>query len=239
MAGKTGTAAGRVVVAGLLCALMAGCGSTAPGEAAGPAPVPSLSPTADCGLDTTTDEPSGGYAGPPTDEETGGYAGPPTDEETGRYAGPPTDQETGGYAGPPTDQETGGYAGPPTDQEAAVGGAGPPTDGEIGNGGGPCGPADWFDMTRDFQAYLGQHLTKADDGTVSQQSVRETRVRKVSAAGEASITFSSYFTDDALSRDAALRLARLFADWRREVYGDTGKVSVRTTVGTVLVTLTW
>lgn len=227
MAGKTGTAAGRVVVAGLLCALMAGCGSTAPGEAAGPAPVPSFSPTADCGLDTTTDEPSGGYAGPPTDEETGGYAGPPTDEETG------------GYAGPPTDQETGGHAGPPTDQEAAVGGAGPPTDGEIGNGGGPCGPADWFDMTRDFQAYLGQHLTKADDGTVSQQSVRETRVRKVSAAGEASITFSSYFTDDALSRDAALRLARLFADWRREVYGDTGKVSVRTTVGTVLVTLTW
>ncbi|KOU67391.1 hypothetical protein ADK55_03690 [Streptomyces sp. WM4235] len=201
--------------------------------------MPSLSPTADCGLDTTTDEPSGGYAGPPTDEETGGYAGPPTDEETGRYAGPPTDQETGGHAGPPTDQETGGYAGPPTDQEAAVGGAGPPTDGEIGNGGGPCGPADWFDMTRDFQAYLGQHLTKADDGTVSQQSVRETRVRKVSAAGEASITFSSYFTDDALSRDAALRLARLFADWRREVYGDTGKVSVRTTVGTVLVTLTW
>ncbi|MCX5077936.1 hypothetical protein OG321_36400 [Streptomyces sp. NBC_00424] len=215
MAGKTGTAAGRVVVAGLLCALMAGCGSTTPGEAAGPAPVPSLSPTADCGLDTTTDEPSGGYAGPPTDEETGGYAGPPTD------------------------QETGGHAGPPTDQEAAVGGAGPPTDGETGNGGGPCGPADWFDMTRDFQAYLGQHLTKADDGTVSQQSVRETRVRKVSAAGEASITFSSYFTDDALSRDAALRLARLFADWRREVYGDTGKVSVRTTVGTVLVTLTW
>ncbi|MER6390645.1 hypothetical protein ABT236_19560 [Streptomyces sp. NPDC001523] len=94
-------------------------------------------------------------------------------------------------------------------------------------------------MTRDFQAYLGQHLTKADDGTVSRQSVRETRVRKVSSAGEARITFSSYFTDDALSRDAALRLARLFADWRREVYGDTGKVSVRTTEGTVLVTSTW
>ncbi|GAA3271570.1 hypothetical protein GCM10010493_55980 [Streptomyces lavendulae subsp. grasserius] len=215
MAGKIVPAAGRLVVTGFLCALMAGCGSTAPGGSAGPAPVPSLSPTADCGLDTTTDDPSGGYAGPPTDEEAGGQAGPPTDEETG------------------------GYAGPPTDQEAADGGAGPPTDGEIGNGGGPCGPADWFDMTRDFQAYLGQHLTKADDGTVSQQSVRETRVRKVSAAGEARITFFSYFTDDALSRNAALRLARLFADWRREIYGDAGKVSVRTTEGTVLVTLTW
>ncbi|MFF3430580.1 hypothetical protein ACFYW3_28560, partial [Streptomyces sp. NPDC002602] len=169
-----------------------------------------------------------------------GGAGPPTDQETGGHAGPPTDQETGaGGAGPPTDQETGGHAGPPTDQETGAGGAGPPTDGEIGNGGGPCGPADWFDMTRDFQAYLQQHLTKADDGTVSQGSVRETRVRKVSAAGEARITFVSYFTDDALSRDAALRLARLFADWRREVYGDTGRVTVRTTEGTVLVTLTW
>ncbi|MEV6575408.1 hypothetical protein [Streptomyces sp. NPDC051577] len=189
--------------------------------------MPSPSPTADCGLDTTSDDPSGGYAGPPTDEQTGGYAGPPTD------------QEMGGYAGPPTDQETSGYAGPPTDQETATGGAGPPTDGEVGNGGGPCGPADWFDMTRDFQAYLGEHLTKGDDGTVSQQSVRETRVRKVSAAGEARITFVSYFTDDALSRDAALRLGRLFIDWRREVYGDAGSVAVRTTEGTVLVTLTW
>ncbi|MCY0923127.1 hypothetical protein OS965_34170 [Streptomyces sp. H27-G5] len=204
MVGKTVPGAGRVVAAGLLCVLMAGCGNTAAGgAAAGPVPVPSLSPTADCGLDTTTDDPSGGYAGPPTDEQTGGYAGPPTD------------------------------------QEATAGGAGPPTDGEIGNGGGPCGPADWFDLTRDFQGYLGEHLTKADDGTVSQQSVRETRVRKVSAAGEARITFVSYFTDDALSRNAALRLARLFADWRREVYGDTGKVSVRTTEGTVLVTSAW
>ncbi|MFJ4317022.1 hypothetical protein ACIP46_17345 [Streptomyces lavendulae] len=189
--------------------------------------MPSLSPTADCGLDTTTDDPSGGYAGPPTDEETGGHAGPPTDEETG------------GQAGPPTDEEAGGHAGPPTDQVAADGGAGPPTDGDIGNGGGPCGSADWFDMTRDFRAYLGQHLTKADDGTVSQQSVRETRVRKVNTAGEARITFFSYFTDDALSRNAALRLARLFADWRREIYGDAGRVSVRSTEGTVLATLTW
>ncbi|MER7513114.1 hypothetical protein ABTX82_32910 [Streptomyces lavendulae] len=237
--------------------------------------MPSLSPTADCGLDTTTDDPSGGYAGPPTDEETGGHAGPPTDEETGGHAGPPTDEETGGHAGPPTDEETGGHAGPPTDEEtgghagpptdeetgghagpptdeetgghagpptdqvAADGGAGPPTDGDIGNGGGPCGSADWFDMTRDFRAYLGQHLTKADDGTVSQQSVRETRVRKVNTAGEARITFFSYFTDDALSRNAALRLARLFADWRREIYGDAGRVSVRSTEGTVLATLTW
>ncbi|MET9609337.1 hypothetical protein ABZZ17_30460 [Streptomyces sp. NPDC006512] len=227
MAGKAVPAAGRVLVVGLLCALMAGCGSTAPGGAAGPGPASSLAPTADCGLDTTTDDQSGGDAGPPTDQDTAdGHAGPPTDEETGGHAGPPTDQETGGHAGPPTDQETSG-------------GAGPPTDGEIGNGGGPCGPADWFEMTRDFQAYLVQHLTKADDGTVSHRSVRETRVRKAGAVGEARITFYSDFTDDALSHGAALRLAGLFADWRREVYGDTGSVSVRTTEGTVLVTLPW
>ncbi|MFD3781456.1 hypothetical protein [Streptomyces sp. NPDC058612] len=61
----------------------------------------------------------------------------------------------------------------------------------------------------------------------------------MSAAGEAKITFRSSFTDDALSRNAALRLAELIADLRSEVYGDTGSVSVRTTRGTVLVTLAW
>lgn len=94
-------------------------------------------------------------------------------------------------------------------------------------------------MTRDFQAYLEQHLTKGDGGTVSQRSVRETRVRKVSTVGEARITFRSSFTDDTRSREAALRLARLFTDWRHEVYGDMGTLSVGTTRGTALITQAW
>ncbi|MEC4574856.1 hypothetical protein L8C58_27385, partial [Streptomyces sp. CMAA1738] len=85
---------GRVVVAGLLCAVLVGCGTTRAGQEAAPqAGVPTFGP-ADCGADLTTDEDPGGYVGPPTDEETGGYVGPPTDEETGGYVGPPTDEET-------------------------------------------------------------------------------------------------------------------------------------------------
>ncbi|MET9885413.1 hypothetical protein ABZZ20_20210, partial [Streptomyces sp. NPDC006430] len=92
--------AGRAAVAGLLCAVLAACGTRpAGGVAVPPAPVEQT-----CGLDRTTGGGSGGSAGEPTDQETGS-AGPPTDQETGS-AGPPTDQETGS-AGPPTDQETG------------------------------------------------------------------------------------------------------------------------------------
>ncbi|MFD7787406.1 hypothetical protein ACFV4Q_30575 [Streptomyces nojiriensis] len=205
---------GRLVVAGLLCAALAACGTTRAGEAAAPADVSTLA-TAECDLDVPTDQETGGYAGPPTDQETGGYAGPPTDQETGGYAGPPTDQETGGYAGPPTDQETGGYVGPPTD-------------GQMANGGGPCGPADWFDMTRDFTAYYVKH--KADDGYDDAEVIKEVRVRKVRTVGEARITFTTEEVGKSRG-DAARELAKLFAAWRHEVYGDSGTVTLQTATG--------
>ncbi|WP_329403341.1 hypothetical protein OG523_03325 [Streptomyces virginiae] len=217
---------GRLVVAGLLCAALAACGTTRAGEVAAPADVPTLT-SAECDLDVPTEEETGGYAGPPTDQETGGYAGPPTDQETGGYAGPPTDQETGGYAGPPTDQETGGYAGPPTDQETGAD-AGPPTDGEMANGGGPCGPADWFDMTRDFTAYHHKH--EADDGYVDSVVIKEVRVRKVRTVGEARITFTTQEVGKGRG-DAARSIATVFAAWRHEVYGDTGTVTLQTSTG--------
>ncbi|MER7730585.1 hypothetical protein ABTX80_06840 [Streptomyces erythrochromogenes] len=203
------SAAGRVMVAGLLCAVLAGCGTTPAGQAAPPAGVPTPAP-ADCGTDVTTDEGHGGYAGPPTDEETGGYAGPPTDEDTGAPAGPPTDEDTGAPAGPPTDQETGGYAGPPTD-------------GGTGDGGGPCGPADWFDMTRDFAAYHQGHRADRDDDV----SVTETRVRKVHSVGEARITFATREVGKGEAEDARA-IAAEFTRWRREVYGDHGTLTLRT-----------
>ncbi|MFF8262245.1 hypothetical protein [Streptomyces virginiae] len=205
------SATGRVVVAGLLCVVLAGCGTTRAGHTAPQAGAPALAP-ADCGADRTTEEDPGGYAGPPTDEETGAYA----------YPGPPTDEETGGYAGPPTDEETGGYAGPPTDQESGAP-AGPPTDGGAANGGGPCGPADWFDMTRDFRAYHQGHRTGQDDKV----SVTETRVRKVRSVGEARITFSTRPVGKGAAEDAR-RIAEVFTAWRREVYGDHGTLTLRT-----------
>ncbi|MGW7333661.1 hypothetical protein ACWGIU_34685 [Streptomyces sp. NPDC054840] len=181
---------GRLVVAGLLCAALAACGTTRAGQAAAPAGVPTLAP-AECELDV------------------------PTDQETGGYAGPPTDQETGGYAGPPTDQETGAYVGPPTD-------------GEMADGGGPCGPADWFDMTRDFAAYHLKH--EADDGYADDVVIKEVRVRKVRTVGEARITFTTGEVGKGRG-DAARGIAKVFAAWRHEVYGDTGTVTLRTSTG--------
>ncbi|MFJ6780416.1 hypothetical protein [Streptomyces yangpuensis] len=212
---------GRVVVAGLVCAVLAGCGTTRAGQAAQPAGVPASAP-ADCDRDVTTDEGPGGYAGPPTDEDTGAPAGPPTDEDTGAPAGPPTDEDTGAPAGPPTDEDTGAPAGPPTDEETGAP-AGPPTDGGAGNGGGPCGPADWFDMTRDFTAYRLEHSTGQDHAV----SVTETRVRKIRSAGEARITFSTRQVGKGAAEDAR-RIAAVFTEWRREVYGDHGTLTLRT-----------
>ncbi|MBT2478959.1 hypothetical protein [Streptomyces sp. ISL-94] len=181
-----------------------------------------------CGT-TTGGQPAGPAPVPaltPTDCGLDHTTDETTDEGSGAYAGPPTDQETGGYAGPPTDQETGGYAGPPTD-------------GEMANGGGPCGSADWFDMTRDFKAYLDGHLTKGDDGLLDRNDVREARVRKVSAIGEAKTTFYVGLTDAARRDEAARRLAELFTAWRHEVYGDKGTVTIRTPDGSVVLTQQW
>ncbi|GGY87576.1 hypothetical protein GCM10010343_10820 [Streptomyces avidinii] len=216
---------GRVTVAGLLCAALAACGTTQAARlAAPPAGLPAVAP-ADCGRDVPTDEGTGGNAGPPTDQETGGYAGPPTDEETGGYAGPPTDEETGGYAGPPTDEDTGAYVGPPTD-------------GEMANGGGPCGPADWFDMTRDFTAYYLRHRKKSESGYAPSEVVKEARVRKVRTVGEARITFTTREVGKGRG-DAARRIAAVFTAWRHEVYGDTGTVTLQMPDDGVIITESW
>ncbi|MFD7838644.1 hypothetical protein [Streptomyces sp. NPDC059761] len=230
-------AAVRAGVVGLMCAVLAACGTRhAGGEVAAPA-APAAPVNETCGLDRTTGGSGTGTPDPPTEEETGGgYAGPPTDQETGSYAGPPTDEETGGYAGPPTDQETGGYAGPPTDQETG-GDAGPPTDGDITNGAGPCGGAGWFDMTRDFNAYYAQRRTKADQ-FLPERAVREARVRKGRDAGEAVVTFSTRSVGKGLWEDGR-RVADTFVSWRRQVYQDHGTVSVRTGEGEVLATSSW
>ncbi|WP_445270697.1 hypothetical protein [Streptomyces sp. DSM 41634] len=234
-----GSVTGRVMVAGLLCAVLAGCGTTRAGQAAPPGGVPTLAP-AECGLDVPTDGGTGGAAGPPTDQETGAPAGPPTDEDTGAPAGPPTDEDTGAPAGPPTDEDTGAPAGPPTDEDTGApagpptdqetdGYVGPPTDGEMGNGGGPCGPADWFDMTRDFNAYFDKRRTDQD----SDVRVRETRVRKVRTVGEARITFTTREVGKGAAEDAR-RIAAVFTAWRRQVYGDTGTLTLRTDEYTVI-----
>ncbi|MFD5510870.1 hypothetical protein ACFWIB_24290 [Streptomyces sp. NPDC127051] len=230
-------AAVRAGVVGLMCAVLAACGTRhAGGEVAAPA-APAAPVNETCGLDRTAGGSGTGTPDPPTEEETGGgYAGPPTDQETGSYAGPPTDQETGGYAGPPTDEETGGYAGPPTDQETG-GDAGPPTDGDITNGAGPCGGAGWFDMTRDFNAYYAQRRTKADQ-FLPERAVREARVRKGRDAGEAVVTFSTRSVGKGLWEDGR-RVADTFVSWRRQVYQDHGTVSVRTGEGEVLATSSW
>ncbi|ROQ94363.1 hypothetical protein EDE04_0786 [Streptomyces sp. 2132.2] len=233
-------AAGRAVGVGILCAVLAACGTRHAGaEGAGPAPVPAAPAKETCGLDRTTGGVGTGLPDPPTEERTGsGYAGPPTDEETGSgYAGPPTDEETGsGYAGPPTDEETGGYAGPPTDQETG-GDPGPPTDGDITNGAGPCGGAGWFDMTRDFNAYYAQQRTRADQ-FLPERAVQETRVRKGRDAGEAVVTFSTRAVGKGLAEDGR-RVADVFVSWRRQVYQDHGTVTVRTGAGEAIATSAW
>ncbi|MFD5623868.1 hypothetical protein [Streptomyces yangpuensis] len=193
---KTAVSVTGRVVAGLLCAVLAGCGTTRAGQAAQPAGAPASAP-ADCDRDVTTDEQTGG----------GGAGAPPPAPRAPR---PPPDEQTGGPAGPPTDEDTGAPAGPPTD-------------GGTGNGGGPCGPADWFDMTRDFTAYRLEHSTEQDRAV----SVGETRVRKVRSAGEARITFSTRQVGKGAAEDAR-RIAAVFTDWRREVYGDHGTLTLRT-----------
>ncbi|MFD9301369.1 hypothetical protein ACFWCB_01505 [Streptomyces sp. NPDC060048] len=266
---KTGVSAtGRTALAGfagLLCAVLAACGTVRAGEAAGPAPAAAPSPRI-CDLDgpthgataapgIPTDEETGAHAGPPTDGETGAYAGPPTDEETGAYAGPPTDEETGAYAGPPTDEETGAYAGPPTDQDTGLPdpptdrGAGtpdPPTDGTaapggpgaVTNGAGPCGAAGWFDMTRDFAGWYATHRT-GEDQDISADGIGPVRVRKVGGAGRAEVTFTTAGVGKSRGDDAR-RVVRVFADWRHEVYGDSGTVTVRTVeTSPVTVTGSW
>lgn len=216
----------RAAVVGLMCAVLAACGTRhAGGEAAGP-PAPAAPVQETCGLDRTTGGGGTGLPDPPTEEQTGSsYAGPPTDQETGSsYAGPPTDQETGSYAGPPTDQESGAYAGPPTD-------------GDVTDGAGPCGGAGWFDMTRDFNAYYAQRRTSADK-FLPEQAVSEARVRKGRDSGEAIVTFATGSVGKGVGEDGR-RVADVFVSWRQQVYQDHGSLSVRTRDGDVVATSAW
>ncbi|MER6449315.1 hypothetical protein, partial [Streptomyces venezuelae] len=115
--------------------------------------------------------------------------------------------------------------------------AGPPTDGAMTDGGGPCGPADWFDMTRDFTAYYEKHT--ADDGYEGSEVLQEVRVRKVRTVGEARITFTTREVGKGRGDDARA-IAKVFAAWRHEVYGDTGTVTLQTPTGPRLyVTESW
>lgn len=127
---------GAVLVAGLLCVALAGCGTEKAPGAAGegrPSSSPSLAAAKQpCPPDETTDE---------TTDDGAGSAEPPTDETTDKGSG---------SAEPPT--------GETTDDDA--GDAGPPTEGTAP----PCLPAGWFDMTQEFTDYYAKHLTKADDG---------------------------------------------------------------------------
>lgn len=247
----TGVAlAGRTALAVTVCAVLAACGTVRQGEAAGPAPVPTLSPEI-CDLDRTTGGGSGtGAATPyiPTEEQTGGYAGPPTDQDDGipdpptdqddGIPDPPTDGETGGYAGPPTDQDS-GTPGPPTDQDTGVpdpptdhdsGTPGPPTDGgaapgAVTNGAGPCGAAGWFDMTKDFVGYWAKHRADYDD--IPLNGIAQVRVRKVRGTGVAEVSFTAKGVGKGRGDDAR-RVVEVFAAWRHDVYGDKGTVTVRT-----------
>ncbi|MFD9338913.1 hypothetical protein ACFWBF_31670, partial [Streptomyces sp. NPDC060028] len=155
----------------------------------------------------------------PTDEDTG-TPGPPTDEDTGT-PGPPTDEDTGA-PGPPTDQDT-GLPDPPTDEEDGI--PDPPADGDITNGAGPCGARGWFDMTRDFNAYYAKHRT-GEDTFMPENAVRQARVRKARGAGEAVVFFHTRAVGKGEAENAR-RVAKVFAAWRSEVYGDNGTVTVR------------
>ncbi len=98
----------------------------------------------------------------------------------------------------------------------------------MANGGGPCGPADWFDMTRDFEAHYAEHRTGHEE-----VRVKETRIRTVRGVGEARITFTSGSVGKGVGEDAR-RIAAVFVAWRHEVYGDKGTLTVRTGERTVV-----
>lgn len=227
MNAKTTAALGRSVAAGALCALLAACGTHVAGRSAGPPSGVSAPPT--CAPELPTEEETGGTPNVPTEEETGGAPNIPTEDETGTTPNVPTEEETGGAPNVPTEEET-GAPNPPTDQDDGV--AGPPTDGAQ-----PCRVVDgWYDMTRDFNEYYARHRTD-EDTLMPAGSVTRVRIRKTAGANEAWITFSTGSVGKGEGEDAR-RVARVFGDWRHEVFGDRGTVGVRTGQD-VKVTTSW
>ncbi|MFD8143497.1 hypothetical protein [Streptomyces sp. NPDC059708] len=198
-----------------------GAPPAAPPAAAPPPPPPSPSCAPAAPNLPTEEDP--GTPQPPTDEDPG-TPQPPTDEDPGT-AQPPTDEDTG-TPQPPTDEDP-GTPQPPTDQDAATGGPAR-----------PCPVVDgWYDMTREFNAYYDRHRTEADR-LMPSRGAQEVRVRKDGGAGQARLVFTTGSVGKGLGEDAR-RLAQVFAQWRHEVYGDTGTVRVRTPDGTEIAALSW
>ncbi|MFF4581778.1 hypothetical protein ACFY15_25830 [Streptomyces sp. NPDC001373] len=194
----------------LLSLALAACGAHVAGRAAPPSPLPASSP---CGP---------GAADLPTEERTGSAPEPPTEDQAATAPQPPTDEDPG------TPQ-------PPTDEDPGT--SGPPTDGAAGAA-RPCPVVDgWYDMTGEFEAYYARHRT-AEDSLMPPGSVREARVRKAGGTSEARVAFTTGSVGKGLGEDAR-RVARVFADWRHEVYGDTGTVRVRGADGNGAADLSW
>ncbi|RSS79146.1 hypothetical protein [Streptomyces sp. WAC06614] len=210
--------AGRTLVAlaaAVLCfGASAACGTHRTDQGAPPAPSVPASPTCRPEL--------------PTSEETGpGTPQIPTEEDTGT-GGPqiPTEEDTGSGAPQiPTEEDT-GLPHLPTDGGAATGLPDGPTDG------GPpaCAVvAGWYDMTRDFNGWYAGHRTE-EDRFVAPGGVREVRVRGTGQGAEAWVVVVTDAPGKSQGDDAE-RIAELFGQWRREVYGDHGTVGARTESG--------
>ncbi|MCF3185148.1 hypothetical protein IPZ70_35220, partial [Streptomyces polychromogenes] len=156
--------------------------------------------------------------------------GSPTPSPSCATAAPnlPTEEDPG-TSQPPTDEDP-GTSQPPTDEDPGT--PGPPTDGgDTAGAARPCPVVDgWYDMTLEFNAYYARHRTDADR-LVPSRGAQEVRVRKDGGTGQARVVFTTGSVGKGLGEDAR-RLAHLFADWRHEVYGDTGTVRVRTPDGT-------
>ncbi|GAA0601105.1 hypothetical protein [Streptomyces crystallinus] len=224
---------GAVLVAGLLCVALAGCGTEKAPGAAGegrPSSSPSLAAAKQpCPPDETTEDTASGGGVDETSEEASPGTGvdETTDETTDDGAGsaePPTDETTdkgSGSAEPPT--------GETTDDDA--GDAGPPTEGTAP----PCLPAGWFDMTQEFTDYYAKHLTKADDGMWPFLVAARLRQEGDSVKALVTVNFIPSGADDYEGR----RIAEVFAAWRHETYGDKGRLRIETRSGGRVVEQTW
>ncbi|MFF4328607.1 hypothetical protein ACFYZT_19085 [Streptomyces sp. NPDC001591] len=213
---------------------LAACG-TQPGGArtAPPAPLP---PSTTCAPPTQGLPPQQ----PPTEDEPPTTPQPPTEDEPPSTLQSPTEDEPPGAPQPPTEDEPPSTPQPPT-EDAPPGTPQPPTDGESPSAPGrqPCPVVvdGWYDMTRDFDAYYARHRTGADT-LMPPGSLKEVRVRKAGGTSEARVAFTTGSVGKGLGEDAR-RIAQVFADWRHEVYGDTGTVRVRTADGEERAALSW
>ncbi|MEU8434223.1 hypothetical protein AB0F18_15130 [Streptomyces sp. NPDC029216] len=220
--------------AGLLLSLaLAACGTHVAGRAAPPSPLPASPTCGQAAPDTPTEDETARAPEPPTEDEPPRPPEPPTEDEPPRPPEPPTEEQTARTPEPPTEDEPPRPPEPPTEERTATTPQ-PPTDG----GAHPCAVVDgWYDMTRDFGAYYDRHRTGAD-GLMPPGSVKDVRVRRTGGTSEARVAFTTGSVGKGLGEDAR-RVAQVFADWRHEVYGDTGTVRVRTPDGTEIAALPW